>query len=125
MRTTREMDAGEGEDGIARGLAVHWAGLPLRSMCWYEGTGTAWLPEGAWNPLGEVVLPRRVVWLGFVVDTCLFAALGAGAWWSLLLVAGVARRRFRRAEGACPRCGYDLSGLRGEEVRCPECGRVG
>jgi hypothetical protein len=31
-------------------------------------------------------------------------------------------RRVQR--GACAGCGYDLRGLGGEEVRCPECGRV-
>ncbi len=30
----------------------------------------------------------------------------------------------RRVHGLCRGCDYDLSGLDGEEVRCPECGNV-
>jgi hypothetical protein len=36
---------------------------------------------------------------------------------------GLAPVRVQRA-GACAGCGYDLRGLQGAEVRCPECGRV-
>ena len=61
-------------------------------------------------------LPFRPLWLGFGINTVLFASISCGI--ALLLVA--ARRMIHRKRGCCIKCGYDLRGA--EHEVCPECG---
>jgi hypothetical protein len=88
------------------------------------------------------LLPLRVVWPGFAIDTLFYAAIWGGAFFGF----ASAKRAIRRKRGRCPRCGYDLRGgvmsderlaISGEEKSatfkpqasglkpapgCPECG---
>ena len=69
---------------------------------------------------GSLLLPTRVYWPGFLIDTLCYAAA-----WCVLLVglrAGVmmTRRTIRKRRGQCMNCGYDLRGDRAGG--CPECG---
>lgn len=74
-----------------------------------------WLPryERWWAAGGPV---ERAVLLPLWIPAALTGTLVAFAW----------RKRRRRKDGACPRCGYDLSGLpTGNGTTpptCPECG---
>jgi hypothetical protein len=63
---------------------------------------------------GEV--PVIILWPGFALDTAFYGAVAFTLW----SAPGFVRRRFRRARGQCPACGYDLSGAKLAE--CPECG---
>jgi magnesium-transporting ATPase (P-type) len=54
----------------------------------------------------------------------------AAIWGGLMIVpavltgaAAIMERRQFRNRGACPACGYDLTGLPGPDLPCPECGR--
>lgn len=54
----------------------------------------------------------------------------AAIWGGIMVVpavltgaAAIVERRQLRERGACPACGYDLTGLPGPDLRCPECGR--
>lgn len=104
------------------------AGFPMRALAcsftddfeghlemaggWAVGAGMAFGSPKVW------IIPGRVLWPGFLVNT----ALTAGA--LLLLVDGprAVVKRLRTPAGHCPRCRYDLSGLE-DGARCPECGR--
>jgi len=61
----------------------------------------------AWGPM----------WAGFAANTGVFAVAALGLLWIPLAM----RRRRRRQEGRCVRCGYDLRGGVGD-TKCPECG---
>ncbi len=73
--------------------------------------------------VGRRILPTRIVWFGFVIDT---TALGA-LWW-FVLCGPFALRRFwrffwrgsRARRGLCPRCAYPM----GESPVCTECGEI-
>ncbi len=59
-------------------------------------------------------------WLPMIICGCAVYWLMAQRHPSLYVLLGeAARRRQRREQGRCERCGYDL---RGSEDRCPECG---
>jgi hypothetical protein len=60
-------------------------------------------------------LPVRIIPLGFVVNSVLYAWM----WFALLAFPALVRRTLRRRRGACPHCGYDL---RATHDGCPECG---
>lgn len=60
------------------------------------------------------VWPLYPIVPGFVLNTVIHAAVGAGVWWG----AGWMRRARRRRRGLCEGCGYELAGL----AMCPECG---
>ena len=64
-------------------------------------------------------LPLRPLWIGFSVNTTLFAGL-----WALLLfgpsVAWRLMLRRRTTKGWCVGCGYDLAASK--SPKCPECG---
>jgi hypothetical protein len=66
--------------------------------------------------LGRVLLPRRFLWRGVILDTlfysCLIGLVAFGA--------PQARACLRRVRGRCPKCAYDLRGRLAEG--CPECG---
>ncbi len=66
--------------------------------------------------LKNTLLPVAPIWLGFLANTLLYAALA----WCMLFAPGEARRWRRRKRGACQKCGYDLKRIAGV---CPECGR--
>ena len=77
------------------------------------------------RPPGDIdfALPTRVLWLGFLMNTLVYAALlfalclaTRGGFVSLRCALRVARVR----RGQCRVCGYSLEGL----SRCPECGAV-
>lgn len=61
-------------------------------------------------------LPYRPIWLGFAINTMLYASII----WLPTLVIFTASRFIRRNRGRCIKCGYDLR--RGASVGCPECG---
>jgi hypothetical protein len=83
-------------------------GVPLQSPTPFGG-----FPVIAWRMRA---LPLRPIWWGLAIDTTIYGAV----WLALIGGAGVVRRGVRRRCGRCPRCGYDLVGLR--DVVCPECG---
>jgi hypothetical protein len=63
-----------------------------------------------------MILPGRVLWVGFLADLMLFAFA------SVLVVAipGLTKRWLRRCRGHCVICGYDLQSA--YAAGCPECG---
>ena len=67
---------------------------------------------------GSIVLPLRLIWPGFAVNTLFYAT----ALWLLIPGSFVLRRFIRIRRGLCPACGYDLR--YGEHDACPECGRL-
>jgi predicted RNA-binding Zn-ribbon protein involved in translation (DUF1610 family) len=66
----------------------------------------------------RAVVPTRVLWPGFALDTAFYAAIAFTLW----SAPGVVRRRLRRARGRCAACGYDLTGAPSGAATCPECG---
>jgi hypothetical protein len=73
--------------------------------------------RGSRNSLADIrMVPWRPVWTGLLADTVVYA----GVWWCLLLVPRAIAARYRKRQGACKRCGYDMSGL--PAGVCPECG---
>ena len=73
--------------------------------------------RGARNSLADLqMVPWRPIWPGLLVDIAFYGAV----WWCLLLIPTSIAARRRRRKGACPACGYDLTGL--EAGVCPECG---
>jgi hypothetical protein len=64
-------------------------------------------------------LPLRPLWLGFAMNTALYAII----LWLLIPGPFVLRRLIRLRRGRCPKCGYDLRGaIPGAGGGCPECG---
>jgi hypothetical protein len=55
------------------------------------------------------------IWLGFAVNTLVYALPVYGVTWSIAIL----RSRLRRRAGRCPRCEYDIRGIASP---CPECG---
>lgn len=73
----------------------------------------SWIPQDR-NSLRFI--PTRILWIGFTVDSVLYAVLfwsmSAGVWASI---------RYRRmACGLCPSCKYPVN----ESPQCPECGAL-
>jgi len=115
-------------------------GWPARSMCAMFNSHVVKLPWGGEqvrcltdcgialetlrvrDPHGFVVQPRalplRVIPLGFVINSALFAAI----WWLLLFAVPTMRRYLRVRRGTCLKCGYGP--LASPDAVCPECGRV-
>lgn len=107
---------------------VWWSGFPFRSVCgWHVEAGAlrnGGPPADIWHgvvripiapPHFFVFLPFRPLWLGLLGNAAVYgltvflAVQAFGAW----------RRAYRRENGKCIGCGYELAGLEG----CPECGR--
>ena len=105
-------------------------GFPMLSMeCEFINT-----TDKPWNPIYQVeygimlettpgsderglrAIPLRIVWLGFVFNTIIYAVF----LWLLTLAPFTARRMIRRKRGRCIKCGYDLRNV--EHEKCPECG---
>lgn len=129
MRTTpARTDYAEGDLGYVwfNETAMGWPAATFISTARYDGrqrgkgnyqVGTS--GRATWE-IGSrsYVVPYTPLWRAFLP----MAAACAGAWWLLIGVPLALLRRFRRKEGHCPACGYDLRGSPG--VPCPECGRV-
>jgi hypothetical protein len=84
--------------------------------------------------LGTVIEAAAIIPMDVMVRRKTDCYCGAGTYWALTILGGVAmcalgpaallapigRRRRRRREGRCEACGYDMRGARVD--RCPECG---
>jgi hypothetical protein len=132
----REMAAGQGGDPMFPGQVGPWrvvhramvieAGWPLRSlrgMAWSGPHGQAAVRRGSIGAIrldDNSILPFVPVMPGFAVDTVLYAAVAAAAWYG----PGAARRAIRRSRSACISCGYSRAGL-AHDAPCPECGGGG
>ena len=73
-------------------------------------------PLSPWTSSDPRVVPYRLIWPGFAVNTIFYATL----LWLFIFAAYALRRRARRKRGLCVACGYDLRG--DLEYGCPECG---
>ncbi len=62
------------------------------------------------------VLPQRLAWPGFAINTIFYAAL----LWVLFCGPGKIRRLVRIRQGRCPACGYQIA--HGTGAACSECG---
>jgi hypothetical protein len=74
-------------------------------------------PDATWPPKNTTTglpVPILPLWSGLAINTLIYGA----PVWLLLAVPGMLRRRKRRKQGRCLRCGYDLRGM----TPCPECG---
>ncbi len=107
---------------------VWWSGVPFRSVCgWHVEAGAldnGGPPTDQWHgvvripiapPQGVIFLPFRPLWLGLLGNV---AAYGL----AVFLVVQTFRawgRAYRRENGRCIGCGYELAGL----PACPKCGR--
>lgn len=74
------------------------------------------IPLSSWQGKFPRVLPTRIIWPGFAINTIFYAVIV----WLLWSSPFAARRMIRRKRGRCIKCGYNLRGdyLTG----CPECG---
>lgn len=61
-------------------------------------------------------LPLRLIWPGTLIDSAIFGWF----YFAIFAFPGIVVRSRRKRRGACPRCGYDLSGA--QHDKCPECG---
>lgn len=94
-----------------------FAGLRIESWCGSPTLGFFAKTNGNDGfAVAGYTLPRRVIPIGFAIDTLLYAAL----WLALFVGFGTARRGMRKRRGRCPLCAYNLRG--DLETGCPECG---
>ncbi len=107
----------------SRGMKVddHAFGLPFRCLRAVQhapqDTSDYRVLKGWTANMGEIWLPRRVLWTAILANTLLLAA----AWWAALVLPGMSRCVLRRRRGLCPACAYDLRATPAGNP-CPECG---
>ena len=121
--------------GSTEQLRFFGTGLPLRALqCrvkldtfgagtdhWRGGFALKSRPADPPSPTMLVpTLPYQPIWIGFVVDTILFALAG-GVLFAVVRTSFQARRSWRSRRHRCPACGYDLR--HADHAACPECGR--
>jgi hypothetical protein len=123
--------------GLPPGTIAYWpwetqAGLPMRSMrCWHENLGgvpssrsmatigpvtirRGFIIGSPTPPQRARALPFEPMWLGFIINTLIYAALIG-----FLFFGSIRLRRWRRLRrGLCPRCTYPI----GVSPVCTECG---
>ena len=101
-------------------------GWPCRSL-WCEisyGKGRHTVQGGIETSLTPFLgalprcLPLRPLWLGFTINTAVYAALLGVPLWLVPML----RRAWRRKQQRCPNCGYEIGP--GGQSRCPECGKA-
>jgi hypothetical protein len=90
------------------------SGFPWRVSSWECWAGFGYIGEDGWR-FGEYVLPRTILWPGFVINTACYA----GAIWLLVFGPFAWRRWSRVRRGLCPACAYPV----GASPVCTECGR--
>ena len=83
-----------------------------------EGPAGESAPLDEFVSLNDRIIPLRVAWAGFSIDTLFYAAIWGGVFFGFT----GAKRFIRSKRGRCPRCGYDLRGAPGLAAGCPECG---
>ena len=64
-------------------------------------------------------LPLRPVWIGFFINSCIYALALFAIVWAFIAVPLVLRRRRRMQRGLCPACTYPV----GTSEVCTECGK--
>ncbi len=104
-----------------RQALVRW-GWPLRGLeselrCVLSGVADCEVLASTSDPFAKSsswAVPTRPIWLGFAVNTLLYATV----LWLLICGPFVLRRFIRVKRGRCPACGYP----RGEAAVCTECG---
>ena len=72
------------------------------------------LSDGGFWCFGKL-LPRKILWPGFAINTVFYAAV----LWGLFAGFGFVRRRIRARRGQCPACAYPI----GTNPLCTECGK--
>ncbi len=94
-------------------------GWPLVSL-WYSMESDLKSPTRVNGALvlggdsGRLILPYRLAWPGFAVNTLAYG----GACWTVLFGLGIVRRHHRHKRDLCTSCGYPL----GSSTSCTECG---
>ena len=120
-----------GLNRVIENRAVYACGWPVRSL-WCDlyrvhgpqvlgaltrtpGHGFFETSLPRWQAMIPRVLPWQPIWIGFAVDTGIFALV----LWLLVRGPFVARQLLRIKRGRCPVCGYPAGGA----PQCTECGQ--
>ncbi|MGH7132568.1 MAG: hypothetical protein ACREJO_11540 [Phycisphaerales bacterium] len=72
----------------------------------------------SWDRSVTHPLPLVPLWLGFMLNTCIYGMLAVGVWLVTTRVARRFCRHVRVGRGLCPRCNYPI----GTSPLCTECG---
>lgn len=117
-----------GSDPQVRPLQTVSCGFPLRfATCirWSTPAGSPMDIAGGiqitppWRTsTGAYIVPLQPQWSLLITNIIIHTA----AWFMLLSIPCVLRRRRRLRRGLCTSCGYELVGARGPQ--CPECGHA-
>jgi len=110
----------ESEYGWPWGALVSRANVQVGRQVMFAVWGGRWIgtPDELFRRHELRALAWQPVWLGFGVNTLIYAALAA----VVLEIPRRRRRRWRRIRGKCVHCGYDVRGVLHD--RCPECGKT-
>jgi hypothetical protein len=68
--------------------------------------------------IGNAVLPTRVIWPGFAINTIFYGAI----LWLLWITPGKVRRWVRVRQHRCPACGFIIAPGTCANGLCSECG---